>query len=316
MKKQYISKEDLAKACTLDLFTYFKHYYPDELVKKSRNVYVTKMHDSLNIKTNGLWYWWSHGIGGRSAFKYLRDVEGMDWQVAASYLLRLMDEIPVPEVKHIEYKRKFVLPKKNQNENFIKEYLVNQRYINEDLVESCIMKNLIYEDQKTHAVVFVGYDVNYYPKFACMRSTDSKWKKDCLGSDKRYSFSIHNEKSTNLHVFESTIDLLSFMTILKMKDEEIWDQNYLSIDGATGLGADINDGNIPVALDYFLRNNEIRNIYLHLDNDEAGKNTTTKIKHVLKKKYKIYDRTPKYGKDVNDELIHYIQKEKEMKKWN
>ena len=90
------------------------------------------MHDSLNIKTNGLWYWWSHGIGGRSAFKYLRDVEGMDWQVAASYLLRLMDEIPVSEVKHIESKRKFVLPKKNQNENFIKEYLVNQRYINED----------------------------------------------------------------------------------------------------------------------------------------------------------------------------------------
>ena len=67
---------------------------------------------------------------------------------------------------------------------------------------------------------------------------------------------------------------------------------------------------------YFLRNNEIRNIYLHLDNDEAGKNTTTKIKHVLKKKYKIYDRTPKHGKDVNDELIQYIQKEKEIKKWN
>ena len=42
-----------------------------------------------------------------------------------------MDEIPVSEVKHIESKRKFVLPKKNQNENFIKEYLVNQRYINE-----------------------------------------------------------------------------------------------------------------------------------------------------------------------------------------
>ena len=135
MKKQYISKEDLAKACTLDLFTYFKHYYPDELVKKSRNVYVTKMHDSLNIKTNGLWYWWSHGIGGRSAFKYLRDVEGMDWQVAASYLLRLMDEIPVSEVKHIESKRKFVLPKKSQNENFIKEYLVRlNRYIGDLLI--------------------------------------------------------------------------------------------------------------------------------------------------------------------------------------
>ena len=53
MKKQYISKEDLAKACTLDLFTYFKHYYPDELVKKSRNVYVTKtLHGKTILRKN------------------------------------------------------------------------------------------------------------------------------------------------------------------------------------------------------------------------------------------------------------------------
>ncbi len=54
MAKRFISKKDLARIKELDLLTYLKNYEPQELVKKSRNDYVTRTHGSLHI-SNGLW---------------------------------------------------------------------------------------------------------------------------------------------------------------------------------------------------------------------------------------------------------------------
>lgn len=56
----------LARAREMDLLTYLQTYEPDELVRISGNTYTTKTHDSLKI-SNGMWMWWSRGIGGRSA---------------------------------------------------------------------------------------------------------------------------------------------------------------------------------------------------------------------------------------------------------
>lgn len=305
-KKNYISKEDLAKVQELDLFTYFMNYDPDELVRKSRNVYTTKSHGSLNIKTNGLWYWWSHGIGGKSAFQYFRDVEGVPWQDAVLYLKRLMEQLPPKPCACAisSFPKSFSLPTRNGDDEIAKSYLINERKIDSSIVETCIRKQLIYETLNNHAIAFVGCDAHHFPRFCCLRATDDKWKKDVYGSDKRFSFQIRNNKSTILHVFESPIDLLSYMTIQKLDGKEIWNQNYLSIDGATGLGADIKDGNIPIALEHFLENNNVKYINLHLDNDRAGKDTTKKIQYALDKNYIIFDEPPTKYKDVNEQLIN------------
>ena len=66
----YFSKEDIIKVKRLDLYTYLKNYNVDELVHFSRNTYVTRSHDSLKI-SNGMWYWFSQNIGGKTAFDYL-----------------------------------------------------------------------------------------------------------------------------------------------------------------------------------------------------------------------------------------------------
>ena len=85
MKRKYISPEDLAEVKKIDLFTYLSNYEPGELVKKSRNDYVTKTHSSLHIQ-NGLWMWWAHHIGGRSALDYLIKVEGYSFKDAAFHI--------------------------------------------------------------------------------------------------------------------------------------------------------------------------------------------------------------------------------------
>ena len=57
----------------------------DELVHFSGNTYCTRTHDSLKI-SNGKWYWWSQGIGGRSALDYLTKVKGVELRQAVEIL--------------------------------------------------------------------------------------------------------------------------------------------------------------------------------------------------------------------------------------
>ena len=302
MAKRFISKKDLARIKELDLLTYLKNYEPQELVKKSRNDYVTRTHGSLHI-SNGLWCWWAQNIGGRTALQYLIKVEGMEFLDAALYLKDLIDKQPPTKViQSNKSSYHFRLPYRYENDNKIISYLVNERKLDKSIVDYCIKKKLIYESAHDHAVVFVGYDESHMPKFASTRSIDSDMKKNIPGSNKAYSFCIKNEHSHQLHVFESAIDLLSYMTILKGNKKDYLNNNYLSIDGATLIGKNIHDTEIPVALNHFLKNNEINSIFLHMDNDKAGKDTVKKIQYHLKNQYKIIDCSPQKYKDVNQEL--------------
>ena len=72
----YYTNEQIAKAREMDLYTYLKTYEPQELVHFGGSTYCTREHDSLKI-SNGKWYWFSRGIGGRSALDYLIKVKGL-----------------------------------------------------------------------------------------------------------------------------------------------------------------------------------------------------------------------------------------------
>ena len=78
----YIPPEVVAKAKQMDLYTYLKTYEPQELVHFGGSTYCTREHDSLKI-SNGKWYWFSRGIGGRSALDYLIKVKGIPFMEAA-----------------------------------------------------------------------------------------------------------------------------------------------------------------------------------------------------------------------------------------
>ena len=70
---------------------------------------------------------------------------------------------------------------------------------------------------------------------------------------------------------------------------------------------ELKESKIPVALTTFLKANpQINTIYLHLDNDKAGRLCTAALKELLQKDYKIVDAPPPVGKDVNDFLMSYL----------
>lgn len=105
----YYQPEEIRKAKEMDLYTYLKNYEPDELVHFSRDTYMTRTHDSLKI-SNGMWYWFSRGIGGKSALEYLIQVREYTFIQAVETILGYSNDRP-PVV--------YQQPKKVQNVRLI-----------------------------------------------------------------------------------------------------------------------------------------------------------------------------------------------------
>ena len=303
----YYTKEEIKKAKQIDLYNYLNQRYPDELIPFSNGTFITREHDSLKI-SNGMWYWFSRGFGGKSALDYLMKVKEMSFMEAMKEVLGLPNN-------SIEYnyqpKKKenieLQLPNKNENCNKVIAYL-KARGIDEEIINECISKELIYESKDKHNVVFVGYDDNYNPKFASERGTnDSRYMHDCYGSNKAFSFKLTDKNKLNdsIHVFESAIDLLSYATLLKRNNIDYHLENLISLAGVYQPAGRIEESKLPITLALFLNNNQnIENIYLHLDNDQAGRLATQGLKNAIKNIYKVIDDPPKYGKDFNDYLCH------------
>lgn len=97
----------------------------------------------------------------------------------------------------------------------------------------CIDKGIIYESADYHNAVFIGKDESGTPRYAALRSTNGSFKIDAAGSDKRYSFRLLTDKTaTSVHLFESAVDLLSYVTLLKCSGEDFNDflLSYLGVE--------------------------------------------------------------------------------------
>ncbi len=301
----YYPPDLIQKAKEMDLYTYLKNYEPDELVHFSRDTYMTRTHDSLKI-SNGMWYWFSRGIGGKSALEYLIQVRDYTFIQAVETILGYAKVSPPVQYKQNQKKEnlRLILPKKSASTDQIMQYLCS-RGIDKDIISECIDNRLIYEDLPNHNVVFVGYDRNNTPRYAGIRaSNSSRFMKDAYGSHKAFSFKIDAiEKTNSVHLFESAIDLLSYATINKLDNKEWYKDNLLSLAGVYQPAKKIDESKIPLALNYYLNQNQnIKKIYLHFDNDSAGRIATMALKTILPKQYEVIDDPPLVGKDFNDFL--------------
>ncbi len=295
----FIPPEDVQKARQMDLLTYLRNYEPQELVQISANNYCTRSHDSLKI-SNGMWHWFSRRIGGRSALDYLIHVRQYSFQRAVETILGRA--AVMPPVSYDQPKKKeetLLLPTPNTDNRAVIAYL-QKRGIHPDIIRYCLDHKLIYESREYHNAVFLGYDKSGMPQYANLRGTRGQYKGEATGSDKHFSFSIP-ANSTNVHVFESAIDLLSHATLVLMNDSDWHSEHLLSLAGVYKTKRlDV----VPVALERYLADYpQIETIHLHLDNDEIGRAAAACIIAGLKGKYTVLDEPPKVGKDVNDLLL-------------
>ena len=296
---KYIPPPLLKKAKQIDLVTYFRTYMPYELVKVSNKEYTTKTHDSLRM-SNGLWNWCSRGFGGRNAIDFIQKTYHMKFIDAARYVIDKMNmQTPIfVQQEQKSKERHLILPDKNDNNDKVKAYL-RSRGIDEEIIQNCIKRNLIYEEKHYHNVVFVGYDEIGNAKYAgCRATNESKFKNDATGSDKMYSFRLETkEKTDKIFVFEGAIDLLSYATLFKLYGQNWEDKTMISLAGVYQPAKVLEESKVPITIKHYLEKHpEITKIYLCLDNDEAGRNATKALKTVISDKYEIIDRPPKKRK--------------------
>lgn len=302
----YIDPSVVAQVKQIDLLTYLQEREPDELVKIGPNAYATKTHDSLKI-SNGKWYWWSRGFGGRSALDYLVKVCDVAFVDAVNCLSgHLPAPASVPTAGAAPKPKRLILPPKHSDPAKAISYL-ESRGIARSVIEHCINAGTVYESRRGNLsnVVFVGRDGGGTPRYAAIRGCRGRYRGEAEGSDKRYAFRLANcPPNTEAHVFESAVDALSFATLLEMQGRYWKRENLISLGGVPPVSERPGRESVPAALAQYLADKPgTEALRLHLDNDPAGLNAAALISALLSARYEVRIEPPEFGKDVNDQLM-------------
>ena len=303
------TEEELARANSVDLLAYVRSR--GYAVKRMGRQHCLAEHDSLVIEGNK-WYWFSQRTGGKT-IDFLVKYEKIPFVEAVRTLLgdsvQKMTEPLKQAVRRTEdadKPRKLMLPPiAEQNDEAI-AYL-RGRGISMELIQLCVDEIRLYqadtywrrkedgsyEELPGKQVVFVGYDADYTPRYACSRSLQGSGKHEAYGSDKSYAFALPapEPECKVLWVFESAIDALSHAALCKQGGNP-WPAHRLS----------------PLALERYLAEHPaIRYVNLGLDNDEQGRRAAQAITASLAGRYIAFHHPPRHGKDYNDELVFQLR---------
>lgn len=305
----WIEPEQLARAKSVDLYSYLAAAERDNIKRCGQDEYCLKDHDSLKVSVStGKWNWHSQGFGGTTAVQYLITVRGHPLPEAAQMVLdsRAAPYSPLAEPPPAQ---PLVLPPRNGNDNRVIAYLCGNRGLRREVVEHCRTHCTLYESAHYHSCVFVGHDEAGAPRHAAIRATGGDFKQDAEGSDKRHTFALQaqNRACTVLCVYESAIDALSGAS-LRLMDSEPWrDAHYLSLAGVSPL---------PI-IQYLHTHRAITTVRLCLDNDEPGQLAAQRIAELLvlsRPTLETEYAPPKSGKDYNQYLRLHIARKRTKKK--
>jgi len=234
---------------------------------------------------------------GGTAIDFVRKYFDASFPEAVQMLLGQNAIIAVPVEPRQRIRPEFKLPEKNENMRRVYAYLLQQRCIDRAVLDHFVHKRLIYEDGKYHNVVFVGTDEQGVARHAHKRSTASQgsWRANQTGSQAAYAFH-HTGTSGVLYAFEAPIDLLSFISLYQ-KD---WQQHsYVVLCGVSSE---------PIMHQLSAHEN-LREVVLCLDNDEAGQSATERLSKALSDKgYSVSTLFPE-DKDWNETLVNTTRME-------
>ena len=289
------TREQIQRADDTDLYVFLSGR--GEQFKRCGKEYRWLRHDSVMINKNE-WYRFSQNKGGH-AIDFMKEFYGLSFAEAVKELLgeegagetnrRTAKEdagrqkvcpIPLPGLE---------LPERNESCEIARKYLIEQRKLSEWLIDQMIAKGDIYESKNYHNVVFVGRDKEQNPRYAAMRGTDeNRYRGEAKGSEKIYGFG-HIGTDEKLFVFESPIDLLSYITAVP----EEWEKHsYISLGGLSEKAMKRMYTEYP----------HIHSIYLCLDNDEPGNERCRQFVSLIPEKLSVYRLEP-VKKDWNECLV-------------
>ena len=287
------TREQIQRADDTDLYVFLSGR--GEKFKRCGKEYRWLRHDSVMINKNE-WYRFSQNKGGH-AIDFMKEFYGLSFAEAVKELLGEERETDRRTAKEDAGRQKVCpiplpgleLPERNESCEIARKYLIEQRKLSEQLVDQMIAKGDIYESKNYHNVVFVGRDKEQNPRYAAMRGTDeNRYRGEAKGSEKIYGFG-HIGTDEKLFVFESPIDLLSYITAVP----EEWEKHsYVSLGGLSEKAMKRMYTEYP----------HIHSIYLCLDNDEPGNERCRQFVSLIPEKLSVYRLEP-VKKDWNECLV-------------
>lgn len=321
--------------------------YGMTLVKKRgrRPILSTVEHDSIVIyEDDNTYHRYSNGNGG-DAVAFMMEFSGIDESDLNKHdqvnecirileqRLKINPELAVQQVRYKREKPKFVMPEKADTNRKVRDYLCRTRGIEERIVDKWIHEGLLFQEAGRFGnCVFVSRDENGKPVYGVKRSADPKRKfvVDVEGSDYSQGFFIKGKldyytkvsdnfasEHSSLFVTEAVIDLMSLQSLyLRRRDYELRQQGKLDCDPEDYENRFLNSNWYSLngcrkydgLLNTIASHKGIKDIFLALDNDEAGRNASKAIKKEIQKRFP--DRKidvsirvpPTEGRDWNDEL--------------
>lgn len=321
--------------------------YGMTLVKKRgrRPILSTVEHDSIVIyEDDNTYHRYSNGNGG-DAVAFMMEFSGIDESDLNKHdqvnecirileqRLKINPELAVRQVKYKREKPKFVMPEKADTNRKVRDYLCRTRGIEERIVDKWIHEGLLFQEAGRYGnCVFVSRDENGKPVYGVKRSADPerKFVVDVEGSDYSQGFFIKGKldyytkvsdnfasEHSSLFVTEAVIDLMSLQSLyLRRRDYELRQQGKLDCDPEDYENRFLNSNWYSLngcrkydgLLNTIASHKGIKDIFLALDNDEAGRNASKAIKEEIQKRFP--DRKidvsirvpPTEGRDWNDEL--------------
>lgn len=240
-------------------------------IDKMGGTYITpsnNMFNSFAQKTGGgiiQFVMFTEGLTNKEAMHLLND----------EYLAGNLKPIDVSKHEKnqnsiIEKKEKaFILPPKNSDNNEIINYLVNYRKIDKEFVDKAINENKIYQKQKDRNLIYLVVNSKNEIVGAEWINTDQdgqyKGRKGFVAGSKINEDSPFEFKGTSnkLYLFESPTDLMSYMTLEKLKG------NYDNIKNDTFI-ANWSIANDKIVKNYLQNNKNINEVYICYDNDIDG----------------------------------------------
>lgn len=283
MKKKY-SEEQIAVVNQTNLAEYLR--YCGEALEKSGREWRWMRYDSLTVRGNQ-WFRHSEQKGGYP-IEFLRKFYGLSFTQVMQELLTYHGNNSKAVIKSEVKQKAFRAPPRFSNSNRIIEYLMRERYIGEAVLNVFIERKFVYEDRDYHNIVFAGYDEKGTIRHAHKKSIRSDFRGNVEGSEPEYSFYFQGSNQ-RLLVFEAPIDLLSYISL----HQEAWKENhYLALNGLS-----------KSAIQHrLMMNQEINEITLCLDHDNAGLLSASRMEEVLEDQgYAVNAHLPKH-KDWNDDL--------------
>lgn len=273
------SKEQVERAKSVNLADYLIHR--GEKLKRSGSEYKyiyrdsSGEHDSVMIRDNK-WYDFKNQQGG-DTIGFLQVFMGFSFRQAVEELLNGEQAEDLSKNKKQDLnivlpqkEKDFILPEPNDNMNRLFAYLVKSRFIDAKIVQHFVDSKSIYQEKEHGNIVFLGIDKQGVIRSAQKTGTNTykpKFKCSVSGSNMEYGFN-HIGNDNSLFVFESPIDLMSYVTIYP----ENWkEHSYIALDGLS-----------PKAMFLFLKENEnISIVNICVDYDEAGIEAYDKFKDML-----------------------------------